>query len=77
MAEEMESCDSSAAKGERLAFLFDQGNTSSASSLTCTCACNCDTLSPCIFFGLEREIEYSKNINSLQEYLGNLINTYV
>lgn len=77
MAEEMESYESSAVKGERLC-LFDQCNTSSSSSLTCMCARNCGTLSPCIFSGLEKAVEYCENIvNSLQEYLENLIDIYV
>lgn len=42
------------------------------------CMCNYNTLSPCIFPRLEREMEYSKNIvNSLQEYLGILIDIYM
>lgn len=78
VAEEMESYESLAVKGERLVFIFDQCNTSSGSSLTCMCACNCDILPPCIFSGLEREMEYSENfVNSLQEYLGNLIDICV
>lgn len=77
MAEEMKGYESSAVKGKRLVFLFDQCNTSS-SSLTCMCACNCDPLSPCIFSRLEREMEYCKTaVNSLWEYLGNLIDIYV
>lgn len=73
-AEDKESYESSAVEGERLVFLFGVTHHLVPAWL----ACNCDTLSPCIFSGLEREMEYSENIvNSLQEYLGNLTDIYL
>lgn len=45
---------------------------------TCGHVCNYYALSPCVFSGLEREMEYSKAIvNLLQKYLESLIDIYM